>query len=60
MAPDAAHDEYLRAVALARERRWDEARAGLERAIARGGERPEFVRMLRSLPSAASHVPGEK
>ena len=53
MAPDAAHDEYLKAVALARERRWDEARAGIERAIALGGDRAEFVRLARSLPTAA-------
>lgn len=50
MAPDAAHDEYLKAVALARERRWDEARAGVDGAIAIGGPRPEFVRLRRSLP----------
>ena len=53
MAPDAAHDEYLKAVGLARERRWDEARASLERAIAIGGPREEFARLARSLPTAA-------
>ena len=58
MAPDAAHDEYLKAVALARARRWDEARARIEGAIAMGGARAEFVRLQRSLPMAGDLLAG--